>query len=104
MHDELTCRADVIPAGNAILLGDIAAGETISLTIPYSGTAPSDTIQASLPPRWEGWKLIVLQARMKLSYTADDETPREWRDVQELFMGLPLTVNVQDVFRPSWCV
>lgn len=42
------------------------------------------------------------QARMKLSYTADDETPREWRDVQELFMGLPLTVNVQDVFRPNW--
>lgn len=41
----LMSYADVIPAGNAILLGDIAAGETISLTIPYSGTASSETIQ-----------------------------------------------------------
>lgn len=41
---------------------------------------------------------------MRLSYTAEDETPREWRDVQELSMGLPLTVNVQDVFRPKWSV
>lgn len=31
-----------------------------------------------------------------------DKGVRQWVDVQTIDTGLPLTINVQDFFRPDW--
>jgi hypothetical protein len=48
--------------------------------------------------------LMGIQAQIRITYFNPDGSHRDWIDDQSLFMGLPLTVNVQDFFRPSWCV
>ena len=43
-----------------------------------------------------------MQCRIRIKYTSSaDELQREYVDVQSVFTGLPLTVNVQDFFRPD---
>ena len=50
--------------------------------------------------------LIVDKARYVLSYESPNHAGemRQYRDVQSISMALPLTVNVQDFFRPEWSV
>lgn len=49
-------------------------------------------------------RLIALQAKIFLSYrsSVSPDVARTYLDTQSLSMGLPLTVNVQDFFRPQW--
>ena len=44
------------------------------------------------------------QALLHIAYTAEDGLTSEWTESFQLNMGLPLTVNVQDFFRPDWSV
>ncbi|OXG20513.1 hypothetical protein C366_02047 [Cryptococcus neoformans Tu401-1] len=67
-----------------ITVGDIRAGETVTISVPYAGLPPTDYMRAH----------IVL-----LHNT--DRGARQWVDVQTIDTGLPLTINVQDFFRPD---
>lgn len=48
------------------------------------------------------WSDQITQAYLLISYTAADGQITEWAETFHLNMGLPLTVNVQDFFRPDW--
>jgi len=42
------------------------------------------------------------QACITIVYTAEDGVESTWTEVQEVRVALPMTVNVQDFFRPDW--
>lgn len=88
------------PSG--LQLGNIDAGVSRTIVVPYSGTPHGDVTIVSLfvgpPPHFS----IDAQARLFVSYTAADGLVSDWNEVFRLNMGLPLTVNVQDFFRPDW--
>ncbi|WRT63733.1 uncharacterized protein IL334_000656 [Kwoniella shivajii] len=65
-------------------IGDLDPGEDVDIAIPYTGIPQGEYAKAQ----------IVLQYETSSG-------PREWIDTQVIFMGLPLTVNVQDFFRPE---
>jgi hypothetical protein len=45
---------------------------------------------------------LTCQCRVRVKYISGaDDLPREYVDTQSVFTGLPLTVNVQDFFRPD---
>lgn len=67
-----------------ITIGDIRAEETVRISIPYTGLPPTDYMRAHI---------------MLLHNT--DKGVRQWVDVQTIDTGLPLTINVQDFFRPD---
>nr|XP_031863557.1 uncharacterized protein CI109_000809 [Kwoniella shandongensis]KAA5530629.1 hypothetical protein CI109_000809 [Kwoniella shandongensis] len=67
-----------------VVLGDIEAGQKIDVYIPYTGVPQAEFAKAQ----------IILNYDTTTGY-------REWIDTQTIFMGLPLTVNVQDFFRPQ---
>jgi hypothetical protein len=43
-----------------------------------------------------------IQACVTIIYTAEDGVGSTWTEVQEVRVALPMTVNVQDFFRPDW--
>ncbi|KIR55035.1 hypothetical protein I315_02272 [Cryptococcus gattii Ru294] len=67
-----------------ITVGDIRAGETMTISVPYTGLPPTD----------------YMRAHIDLLYSTD-KGARQWMDVQTVDTGLPLTINVQDFFRPD---
>ncbi|XAO26570.1 hypothetical protein I312_105407 [Cryptococcus bacillisporus CA1280] len=67
-----------------ITVGDIRAGETMTISVPYTGLPPTD----------------YMRAHIDLQYSTD-KGARQWMDVQTVDTGLPLTINVQDFFRPD---
>ncbi|WWC85913.1 uncharacterized protein L201_000783 [Kwoniella dendrophila CBS 6074] len=67
-----------------IHIGDIEVGEDVEISIPYAGVPQGEFAKSQ----------IIVQYDTSLG-------PREWIDNQVVFMGLPLTVNVQDFFRPE---
>ncbi|KAK8845493.1 hypothetical protein IAR55_006206 [Kwoniella newhampshirensis] len=67
-----------------VALGVIAEGSTLHVTIPYTGVPQAEYAKAQIIVHYDGLT----------GY-------REWIDTQSVFMGLPLTVNVQDFFRPQ---
>jgi hypothetical protein len=42
------------------------------------------------------------QACVTIVYTAEDGIESSWTEVQDVRVALPMTVNVQDFFRPDW--
>ncbi|WVQ80318.1 hypothetical protein IAT38_002423 [Cryptococcus sp. DSM 104549] len=85
--DEATCgerELDTDEQSGAILLGDVGAGEVLEVAIPYTGVAPGEFARAQIFLQYEGPAGV-----------------REWVDSQGVLMSLPLTVNVQDFFRPE---
>ncbi|KAK4686207.1 trafficking protein particle complex subunit 10, partial [Tremellales sp. Uapishka_1] len=74
---------------SSISIGEIPAHQHVTIAIPYSGVSQGDSSPI----------------RIDLDYTSSegDLRPRSYKDAQSVSMGLPLTVNVQDFFRPS-CV
>jgi hypothetical protein len=42
------------------------------------------------------------QACVTIMYTAEDGVESTWTETQDVRVGLPMTVNVQDFFRPDW--
>jgi hypothetical protein len=48
--------------------------------------------------------LLIYQACITITYTAEDGVESTWTEVQEVRIALPMTVNVQDFFRPDWSV
>ena len=46
--------------------------------------------------------LLIKQACVTIVYTAEDGVESIWTETQEVRVALPMTVNVQDFFRPDW--
>jgi hypothetical protein len=42
------------------------------------------------------------QACVTIIYTAEDGAESTWTEIQDVRVALPMTVNVQDFFRPDW--
>jgi hypothetical protein len=42
------------------------------------------------------------KACITIVYTAEDGVESTWTEVQDVRVALPMTVNVQDFFRPDW--
>lgn len=68
--------------------------------IPYFGTPHGDVSSVS-PPRAE--PKLISQASITITYTAEDGIESVWTETQDVRIALPMTVNVQDFFRPDWC-
>ncbi|WVQ93773.1 hypothetical protein IAU59_000851 [Kwoniella sp. CBS 9459] len=68
----------------SVAIGDLRAREDVTIHVPYTGVPQGEYAKAQ----------IVLQYETETG-------SREWVDTQTVFMGLPLTVNVQDFFRPD---
>lgn len=68
-----------------IVFGDIDADKTVTVTFPYQGV-----------PRNE-----LARARVTIEYESKAGRQCRYIDDQAVFMGLPITVNVQDFFRPD---
>ncbi|WOO84693.1 Trafficking protein particle complex subunit 10 [Vanrija pseudolonga] len=69
----------------SIGLGDLEEGSSVSVTIPYTGI-----------PRME-----LAKAHIVVQYDSPSGRVCSFVEEQNLFLGLPLTVNVQDIFRPD---
>ncbi|TXT05006.1 hypothetical protein VHUM_03826 [Vanrija humicola] len=69
----------------SIGLGDIKEGSSVAVTVPYTGI-----------PRME-----LAKAHIVVQYDSPSGRVCSFVDEQTLFLGLPLTVNVQDIFRPD---
>ncbi|WVR03511.1 hypothetical protein IAU60_000502 [Kwoniella sp. DSM 27419] len=65
-------------------IGDLPAGKVLAVTVPYSGVPQAE----------------YAKARVVLTYDTAHGS-RSWSGRMTVFMGLPLTVNVQDFFRPD---
>ncbi|TYJ56733.1 hypothetical protein B9479_002503 [Cryptococcus floricola] len=76
-------RLDLNDQGE-IVVGAVAIEKVVEIIIPYSGVPQGDSAQAYIA----------------LEYEANGKL-REWVDTQKVNMSLPLTVNVQDFFRPQ---
>ena len=93
LHDNVMFHLDGAKSGNdvtrlidgRIRLGDISASTEIEVAIPYTGQAVSD--QAIID--------------LDLNYLNHEGRKCRYMDDRPLFLGLPLTVNVQDFFRPD---
>ncbi|OCF36173.1 hypothetical protein I316_02045 [Kwoniella heveanensis BCC8398] len=70
-----------------VAIGDLQSRENVTLSVPYSDVPQGEYASAQ----------IILQYETEAG-------PREWIDTQTVFVGLPLTVNVQDFFRPDCLV
>ena len=44
----------------------------------------------------------MIQASLTITYAAEDGVESSWTEIQEVRVALPMTVNVQDFFRPDW--
>ncbi|WWD09044.1 hypothetical protein V865_007164 [Kwoniella europaea PYCC6329] len=85
VHDAEYRGKDLSLDGTGLIeIGDISAEEDVEITIPYAGIPQGEYAKAQ----------IIIQ------YDTSSGS-REWIDSQVVFMGLPLTVNVQDFFRPD---
>lgn len=71
--------------GEFIAFGDVDAEKTTTVTFPYQGV-----------PRNE-----LARARVTIEYESKAGRQCRYIDDQAVFMGLPITVNVQDFFRPD---
>ncbi|WVF66156.1 hypothetical protein IAT40_000896 [Kwoniella sp. CBS 6097] len=74
-------------ASGLVTIGDLQSREKVTITTPYTGVPQGEYAKAQ----------IILQYETGTG-------SREWIDTQMVFMGLPLTVNVQDFFRPDCLV
>lgn len=72
-------------ADGRIVFGDIDADKAVTVTFPYGGV-----------PRNE-----LARARIIIEYQSKTGRQCRYVDDQTVFMGLPITVNVQDFFRPD---
>lgn len=72
-------------SADTIGLGNLDEDSVVLISIPYNGM-----------PRNELAKVQVI-----LQYTSTSGVESSYVDEQSVFMGLPLTVNVQDFFRPE---
>ncbi|ORX34725.1 trafficking protein particle complex subunit 10 [Kockovaella imperatae] len=72
---------------NEILIGDLNPRASTSFLVPYHSEAHNDRIRASI----------------RLQYETEGHS-RNYIDTQTLSTALPLTVNVQDFFRPTFLV
>jgi hypothetical protein len=45
---------------------------------------------------------LISQAHITVTYTAEDGIESSWAETQDVRIALPMTVNVQDFFRPEW--
>ncbi|WVN90958.1 uncharacterized protein L203_106203 [Cryptococcus depauperatus CBS 7841] len=68
----------------SIVIGDISLGQAMEVYVPYMSSSTAELAQAH----------IILQYET-------EKGSRAWIDTQCVKMGLPLTVNVQDFFRPQ---
>lgn len=83
------------------MLGNIEAGSIREVVVPYLGTPHGDNVSV------RAWKpperfLLISQACITITYTAEDGVESTWTEIQEVRVALPMTVNVQDFFRPDW--
>lgn len=69
----------------SIGLGDVAANSEIQITIPYAGV-----------PRNE-----LARVRVVADFESEAGRAAQYLDQQSVYMGLPITVNVHDFFRPN---
>nr|XP_019014675.1 uncharacterized protein I206_00759 [Kwoniella pini CBS 10737]OCF53456.1 hypothetical protein I206_00759 [Kwoniella pini CBS 10737] len=67
-----------------ILFSDIQSGGEVVISIPYAGVPQGEYAKAQITIQYD-----------------TSSSSRDWIDSQVVFMGLPLTVNVQDFFRPD---
>lgn len=77
--------SEVEASEDSIGLGDLDEDTVILISIPYSGM-----------PRSELAKIQIV-----IQYTSSEGVESNYIDEQSVFMGLPITVNVQDFFRPE---
>ncbi|WVQ76341.1 hypothetical protein IAR50_006006 [Cryptococcus sp. DSM 104548] len=77
-------RLDLNEQGE-LVVGTVAPGNVVEVVIPYTGVPQGESAQAYIA----------------LEYEANGKS-REWVDTQKVNMSLPLTVNVQDFFRPQF--
>jgi hypothetical protein len=90
-------HAEIESSRELVSLGHVAAGSTIRLVIPYVGNSATDLAKVSpVDPCFADG-----QARSVLRYRTDSGEVRQVFDRHAISMSLPLTVNVQDFFRPQ---
>lgn len=84
-----------------MILGDLEAGTTRDVVIPYLGTPHGDNASVCYV-RSLMIKSANSQACVTIIYTAEDGVESTWTETQDIRVALPMTVNVQDFFRPDW--
>nr|XP_019048846.1 hypothetical protein I302_02625 [Kwoniella bestiolae CBS 10118]OCF27776.1 hypothetical protein I302_02625 [Kwoniella bestiolae CBS 10118] len=85
LHDAEFGGKDISLDGSGLIeIGDVDAQGDREISIPYAGIPQGEYAKAQ----------IIIQYDTSAG-------SREWIDNQVVFMGLPLTVNVQDFFRPD---
>ncbi|RXK36754.1 hypothetical protein M231_05989 [Tremella mesenterica] len=80
-----TCDNHRIVLGNQVHLGDVDSQSSLLVSVPYSGVSQGESSRIGLG----------------VFYETPSGEERAYLDEQGVFMGLPLTVNVQDFFRPQ---
>lgn len=84
------------PSREAINLGSLQQETVISMVIPYKGIPRNELATVShLMPRADSQADIIVQ------YTSASGKSSTYKDEQTVYMGLAITVNVQDFFRPN---
>lgn len=83
-------------------LGHLEAKTTKNILIPFGDSPHGDVALVGRTPNVCELALTTTQAHLDLSYTAADGQVSRLVDTQKVRVALPLTVNVQDFFRPEW--
>lgn len=84
----------------SIGLGDLEEGSSVSVTIPYTGIPRMELAKVSTATMRRSSELTT-QAHIVIQYDSPSGRVCSFVEEQNLFLGLPLTVNVQDIFRPD---
>jgi hypothetical protein len=83
------------------MLKDLETGSVYEVVVPYFGTPHGDIASVSAP-RYRWPQKLISQASITITYTAEDGIKSSWAETQDVRIALPMTVNVQDFFRPDW--
>lgn len=75
----------------------LAKGDIVDLLIPYRGTPPGETAYVSFPTYRNSWSDIEADNQARIVVRYNDS--HAYIESSSVFVGLPLTVNVQDFFR-----
>ncbi|KAK1926038.1 trafficking protein particle complex subunit 10 [Papiliotrema laurentii] len=87
--ESASCKDAAIQASqDEIVLGDVKSGRTVHVVVPYSGSAAAESSRS----------------RTVLRYLTGTGESRAAIDHHQVSMSLPLSVNVQDFFRPKCLV
>lgn len=102
-----TDRSAIGATVEGVVLGDIEPNNIVYISIPYSGSPQGDVTKVGhYAVIGTETQLTAIQARVHLTYDSQTRPGqmRSYDDIQTIATGLPLTVNVQDFFRPEWYV